>query len=334
MAEIGFALSEQFPAPQLLEYGVAAEEAGFDRVWFADHFHPWMDNQGHATQAWVTMGAFGQRTRRLVFGTGVTCPTYRYRPPIVAQTFATLGVLYPGRVFLGVGSGEALNERPTSGSWGDYHERAERLVEAVEIIRQLWTGEWVTYQGQYYQIEQARIYDLPQQPVPIYIAAEGPQSMRLAGIHGDGLISDSKSALMPEMREAFEAGAREAGKDPQQMPILAEHFVIVGGQAEAKEATRFWRFIPKAWDEFVNYADPREIVRQAEATLSDHEVVKNWVVSDDPDEHAQSIQKLFDGGITQVYIHSGQLDQQRVIDFYGREVLPRLRGERARARAG
>jgi len=233
MGKIGFVLShEQFRAPELLELGAAAEQAGFDRVWTSDHFHPWMDNEGHAGQAWVTLAALGQRTSDIRFGTGVTCPTFRYRPTIVAQAFASLGLLYPGRVFLGVGTGEALNEKPASGEWGNYQERADRLIEAVDLIRQLWTGEWVTYHGQYYQVENARLYDVPSEGVPLYIAAEGPKSMRLAGMYGDGLITDSQRAVKPEMRQAFEEGARAAGKDPHFMPILAEHFVVVGGEQE------------------------------------------------------------------------------------------------------
>src|SRR5690348_10631884 len=141
---VGFVLAhEQFPAPRLVELGVSAEQAGFDELWTSDHFHPWQDNQSHAGQAWITLAALGQRTHSVRFGTGVTCPTFRYRPPIVAQAFASLGVFYPGRVFLGVGSGEALNEQPAGGGWADAHERSERMREAVEVIRKLWTGQWV-----------------------------------------------------------------------------------------------------------------------------------------------------------------------------------------------
>lgn len=330
--EIGFVLSEQFPANQAIENAVAAEQAGFDRLWHADHFHPWQDNQGHASHAWVTLGALGQRTQRIPFGTGVTCPTYRYHPAIVAQAFATLGLLYPGRVFLGLGTGEAVNEQPLTGTFGDYQERAERLGEAVAIMRLLAGGGFVDFDGLHYRLRQARLYDLPEQPVPIYIAAAGEQSMRLAGRMGDGLISDAQSVSDPQMRARFEEGARDAGKDPAQMPILAEQFVVVGGQAELREAVRCWRFIPAAWTQFVEYPDPREIQRDAEASISDEQAAEGWVVSEDPEEHVQALRKLFDAGVSQVFVHGGQLDQRRVIDFYGREVLPRLRGERARSR--
>jgi TAT-translocated FGD2 family F420-dependent dehydrogenase len=326
MAQIGFVLShEQFPAPQLLEFGAAAERAGFDMLWTSDHFHPWQDNEGHAGQAWVTLAALGQRTT-IPFGTGVTCPSFRYRPPIVAQAFASLGVLYPGRVFLGVGSGEALNELPASGEWGDYDERAARLVESVELIRKLFTGEWVTHEGRYYTVREARLYDIPPQPVPIYIAAEGPRAMRLAGTHGDGLISDSKTATTPEMRADFEAGAREAGKDPATMPILAEHFVYVGTRQEAEGVANRWRFLPNAWTEFVHDPDPRSIMRRAEQEVPLEKVMEMWTISEDPEEHVQALQKVIDGGVTHLFVHAGNDDQHAAIRFYGERVLPRLKG--------
>ncbi len=325
MSKIGFVLShEQFPAPKLLELGVAAERVGFDMVWTSDHFHPWMHNQGHAGQAWITLAALGQRMPRIPMGTGVTCPTYRYQPTVVAQAFASLGVLYPGRVFLGVGTGEALNELPASGEWGDYEERAARLLEAITLIKLLWEGEWVNFAGNYYQVENARLYDLPDQPIPLYMAAEGPKSMYKSGFHSDGLISDANSAQKAEFRNEFDKGAKNAGKDPKSMPILAEHFVVVGGEEAVHESAQMWRFIPNAWDNFVDNPDPRAIEAEAEAKISDEKVASKWVVSKDPAEHAAEIQKLFDAGITEVYVHSGQQDQMAIINFFGKEVLPRL----------
>lgn len=327
MAKVGFVLShEQFPAPKLIELGVAAERVGFDMVWTSDHFHPWMHNQGHAGQAWITLAALGQQMPRIPMGTGVTCPTYRYRPAIVAQAFASLGVLYPGRVFLGVGTGEALNEVPASREpWGDYEERAERLIEAIALIKELWSGEWVDYFGKHYQIEKARLYDVPEQPIPLYMAAEGPKSMYKAGYHSDGLISDAQTAQEKEMRSEFEDGARDAGKDPETMPVLAEHFVVVGGQDAVHESAQMWRFIPQAWSNFVDNPDPEAIEKEAEANIPDKKVSSTWAISDDPAEHADKIQKLFDAGITEVYIHSGQQDQMKIVNFFGREVLPRLK---------
>jgi TAT-translocated FGD2 family F420-dependent dehydrogenase len=332
MAQIGYVLShEQFRTPELLEIGVAAEQAGFDMLWTSDHIHPWQDNQGHAGHAWVTLAALGQRTQRIPFGTGVTCPTYRYHPSVVAHAFASLGVLYPGRVFLGVGSGEALNEQAATGQWGDYDERSARFVEAVELIRKLWGGQPVTHKGTYYTVEGLKLYDVPATPVPLYMAAEGPESMRLAGLYGDGLITDAKSALQPEMREPFAAGAREAGKNAGSMPIHAELFVYVGDQAQAKDVAKRWRFLPKAWSDYVNVPDPREIDRRAQQEVPLDEVLQMWVVSPDPQAHIAKLNELIDGGVTHIYVHAGNDDQRQAIEFYRDEVLPKVRGERSRA---
>jgi|SRR5690348_12095050 len=325
-ARIGFVLSsEQFPVTQLVEFAVRAEDAGFDMVWTSDHFHPWQDNEGHASFAWATLAAVGQRTRRILLGTGVTCPSYRYRPPIVAEAFATLGLLTPGRVFLGVGAGEALNEVPTGGGWGDYAERSARLAEAVTLIRRLWTGEWVDHQGTYYPVQHARLYDVPTPPVPIYIAASGPKSMRLAGQHGDGLISDAERATNPDLRRDFAEAARAAGKHPDAMPILAEHMVVVGDTAAAARYANLWRFMPHAWDRYVADPDPVDIQRRAERDIPLDQVYGKWPVSTDPRVHIQGLRKLIDGGVTHIFVHSPQPDQHKVIEFYGREVLPHVR---------
>jgi TAT-translocated FGD2 family F420-dependent dehydrogenase len=324
---IGFVLShEQFPAPELIALGLAAEQAGFDAVSTSDHFHPWQDNEGHAGHAWISLAALGQRTERLTMGTAVTCPTYRYRPAVVAQAFASLGLLYPGRMFLGMGAGEALNEIP-AGGWGHYRERAARLVEAVAVIRKLWSGEWIDYRGQYYQVQHARLYDVPPRPVPIYLVASGPKSMRLAGQHGDGLITDGQRALAPDLRTAFEEGARAAGKDPRTLPIVAEHFVVVGDEAEAQRWAPLWRFLPISWERYVT--DPVSIQHRAEADVPLEQVYAHWPVSRDPEVHARAIQQLIDGGVGLVLVHSPQQDQRGVIQFYGREVLPRVRSGRS-----
>ena len=322
---LGFVLAhEQFPAPELIELGVAAEQAGFDAIWTSDHFHPWQDNQSHAGQAWITLAALGQRTRSLVMGTGVTCPTYRYRPATVAQAFASLGVLYPGRVFLGLGSGEALNEVPAGGGFGPPRERLDRLEEALRVIRQLWTGEWTDHAGAYYRLDGARIYDLPRQPVPIYLAASGRRSSRLAGELADGWITDSASLGNHAFRDAHRQGARAAAKEPGAQRVLIEHYVVVGGEAEARQAAQAWRFQPIGLSELIDEPDPRAIERAAEQKLSLEQVYGAWVVSEDPDTHIQAIHQLFDQGATDVFIHSGQPDQRRVIDFYASQVLQKL----------
>lgn len=327
---MGFILpQEHFPIPRVIEFGIAAEKAGFDAIWTSDHFHLWQDNQGYAGQAWVTLAALGQRTRRILLGTGVTCPTYRYRPAIVAQAFASLGVLYPGRIFLGIGAGEAVNEVPAGGGWGDDRERSGRLAEAAALIRRLWMGEWVTVQGRYYQIENARLYDLPPQPIPLYIAGAGRHAAELAGRYGDGLITGSKDAQRRELLEAFRAGARAVGKDPAEMAVVVEHWVVVGNEAEAERFAPLWQFSPRAWQVFVNYPDPRAMQRDAARQVPLAEVVARWVVSEDPEVHLEAIRRLTEAGATHIFIHSPQDDQQRVIEFYCEQVLPRVRHGRA-----
>ncbi|MFL5731826.1 MAG: TIGR03557 family F420-dependent LLM class oxidoreductase [Chloroflexia bacterium] len=325
---IGYVLSdEQFPITRLVELGAAAERAGFDAVWSSDHFQPWQDNQGHSALAWLTLAAVGQRTQRVVMGTGVTVPTYRYPPAIVAQGFATLGLLYPGRIFLGVGTGEAINEEAATGRWDPYPVRAERLVEAILVIRKLWTGDMINHQGRYYTLKTAKLYDLPPVPVPIYVAAGGKKSLRLAGEHGDGLICDTDSAMKPDLRAAFEEGARAAGKDPATMPIVAEAWAIVGNEDEARKYAPLWRFSPDASKDFTNNPDPRDIQRQAERDIPLEKVYEKWVVSPDPKAHIEAIQKYIAAGITTIFLHSPQEDQQAVIDFFSKRVLPEVKGK-------
>ncbi|MDQ3554947.1 MAG: TIGR03557 family F420-dependent LLM class oxidoreductase, partial [Chloroflexota bacterium] len=290
MPIVGFVLShEQFAAPDLVEYAALAERAGFDAVWASDHFHPWMDNEGHSCQAWLTLAAVGQRVPRIRIGTGVTCPTFRYHPAIVAQAFATLGLLYPDRVFLGLGTGEAVNEQAVTGQWPPYQERAERLVEAVGIIRRLWAGERLTHDGDHYQLMDAHLYDRPEVLPPIHIAASGPQSAELAGRHGDGLISDAESAASDELRAPFERGARAGGKDPASLGVIGEIFVEVGDETSAEAAARLWRFLPRAWDRYVHLHDPREIQRLAEKEVEISEVTAKFTIGRDPQVHIEAI---------------------------------------------
>ena len=314
--------SEQFAPAELVELAVAAERAGFQGVTVSDHFHPWQDNQGHAGHAWMTLAAIGARTQRLLMGTGVTCPTYRVHPAQVAHAFATLGVLYPGRVFLGVGTGEAVNEAPFA-SWGRYSERAARLTEAIELIRKLWSGEWVDVDGRYYQARGAKLYDVPSTPVPIYIAASGVQSCRIAGAHGDGWITDHNTIRRGDaQKQAFTEAAQAAGKAPDEMPKIAELWAFVGEREDAIAAARKWLFL-LAFNEVVDIADPREVQRVAEARVSPEQVADTWVVSRDPDSHIAAIGELAAAGATHIFLHSPQPDQRAAIEFYGKHVLPK-----------
>ncbi|HZP25405.1 MAG TPA: TIGR03557 family F420-dependent LLM class oxidoreductase [Terriglobales bacterium] len=319
---IGFMLAhEQFTVPQLLDFGVTAEQAGFDLLAGSDHFQPWQANEGHSGEVWVTYGALGQRTHRIWMGTTVTCPTFRYNPAVVAEAFATLSHLSPGRIFLGVGSGEALNEQAATGMWPKWSERSERLIEATGIIRQLWTGQPVDHQGKYYRVN-AKLYDPPAQPIPLLMAANGPKAMRRAGQYGDGLVTDPKT--WKEHKAEFEAGAKAAGKDPAQMPVLVEQYAVVGDQQEVQRAAELWRFGPKAFTEYYNVRDPQQIQQRADAEVPLEKVYGEWAAGTDPAAHIKKVNELFQSGATIVNIHSGQADQKRIIEFYGKEVIPHL----------
>ncbi len=317
---IGYMLGhEQFTVPELVEIGSAAAQAGFGLLAASDHFQPWQVNEGHAGQVWVTLAALTNRAAESWMGTTVTCPILRYHPAVVAQTFASLSLLHPGRIFLGVGSGEALNEQAAAGEWPGWDERWERLIEAVTVIRALWTGQAVSHKGKHYSVN-AKLYDPPPRPIPLLIAANSRKSIPLAARHGDGLITDPNT--WKEHKAEWESAARQAGKNPADMPVLVESFAVVGDKSEARKAAELWRFLPKAFKGLHNIPDPSAIQREAESEISIEKVIDEWTVGTDPAAHIQAIKELFDSGVTIVNIHTGQQDQKRAIEFYGSKVLP------------
>jgi len=239
--------NEQFTIPQLIQYGVAAEKAGFDGVWTSDHFQPWQPNEGHAGSAWVLLAALTQHTSRMQLGTGVTCPIFRYRPAVIAQAWASLSLLAPGRVFLGIGLGENLNEGAAGGGWAPYEERACMVTEAVRIIRELWEGDQTQIKGRVWTVD-GKLYDPPASNIPLYIAASASaKSARLAGLYGDGLIMPGNVLKSnTAVKRAWEDAVRESGADPKTKPILVEHWAMFGNHNEGLEAAEKWRFISKA----------------------------------------------------------------------------------------
>lgn len=306
---------EQFAPGEVVEQAVAAEAAGFAAFSVSDHLHPWQENQGHAGHAWITLAAVGARTERLLLGTAVTCPIYRYHPLEVAHAFASLGVLYPGRVFLGVGTGEALNEAVV-GHWGSYKERAARLAEAIQLIRRLWSEEYVDFDGKYFRVSGAKLFDKPAMPPPIYVAASGPKSARMAGREGDGWLADPATARnRPDVAQAFlDAGGATKAR-------IVELWMVAGTREEALAAAPRWQFLP-VFNEVVNLPDPRAVQRLAEERSSPERTVAGWLVSRDPDEHIAALRELASRGATHVFVHSPQQDWRKVIDFYARGVLP------------
>ena len=322
------ASNEQFAPTELLGYGVLAEECGFDSVFVSDHLQPWRHDGGHAPFAMTWLGALGARTERVTIGTSVLTPTFRYHPAIVAQAFATLGCLFPGRVVLGMGTGESMNEVPLGIEWPDGKERFARFREAVRLIRELWTGERVTFEGEYYRTDKATIYDRPDEPVPLYLAASGPAATRFAGRQGDGYITTSgkdpelyTGTLLPAVRE----GAEKAGRDVADIDMMIEVKVSFDHDRDAAmEATRFWGALGLSAEQKSGVEDPVEMQRLADG-LSVEQTAKRFIVSTDPDEHVEKIKTYVDLGFNHLVFHAPGPDQASFLRRYGDEILPRLR---------
>ena len=321
------ASAEQFPPQRLLNLAVAAEDAGFDSVWTSDHFQPWRHTDGHAPNALVWLGAASQATKRVVLGTSVLTPSFRYNPAIVAQAFATLGCLAPGRVILGVGTGESLNEVPVGVAWPEQAERFARLRESVGLIQQLWRGERLTIEGDYYRIANATIYDRPEEPVPVYIAASGPAAARLAGRIADGFICTSgKGAelyvdtLLPGLVE----GAEKAGRDAAGIDKMIEMKVSFDtDHAQAMEDTKIWAALALTGEQKMGIHDALEM--EEAAKLAEPVAHRRWLVSADPDEHIEQIAPYLAYGFNHLVFHFPGKDQETAIKRYGELILPRLR---------
>lgn len=322
------ASAEQFPPRELLEYGVLAEECGFDSVFVSDHLQPWRHDGGHAPFALSWLGALGARTSHITIGTSVLTPTFRYHPAVVAQAFATLGCLYPGRVVLGLGSGESMNEVPLGVEWPDGKERFARFREAVRLIRELWAGERVTFDGGYYRTDRATIYDRPDEPVPIWLAGSGPAATRFAGRAGDGYITTSgkdpalyTDTLLPAVRE----GAEKAGRAAADIDMMIEVKVSFDRSLEeAMNATRFWGALGLTSDQKSGVEDPVEMQRLAD-DLSVEQTAKRFIVSTDPAEHIASVRRYLDLGFTHLVFHAPGPDQAKFIKLYASDILPQLR---------
>jgi coenzyme F420-dependent glucose-6-phosphate dehydrogenase len=322
------ASAEQFGPRELLNFAIEAEQCGFDSVWISDHFQPWRHTDGHAPFAFSWLGALGERTERILMGTSVLTPTFRYNPAVVAQAFGTLGVLNPGRMILGVGSGESLNEiAVTGGEWPPAKDRLARLREAVELIRRLWTEELVTFEGKFYQTLNATIYDKPEQPIPIYISAGGPVAAKFAGRAGDGFICTSgkgdalyREQLLPALAE----GAQAAGRDLASIEKTIEVKVSFDtDRARALQDTRIWAALALPAEDKVDIHDPREMEKKAQ-TVAD-QAHRRWLVSSDPEEHVEQIRPYIELGFTHLIFHAPGDDQSRFLQLYAKEILPRLR---------
>lgn len=327
MVMLGIKLGpEEYPPVELLNYAVAAEQAGFDAIDVSDHFHPWSE-VGQACHTWTWLGAAASRTNRIVLGPGVTCPILRYHPAVIAQAAATVDNFAPGRTYLGLGTGEALNEYAATGAWPDYSDRQQMLFEAIELIRQLWAGGYVTFDGAYYSTRKAKLYTPPKTPIPIIISSLVPGSASFAGLHGDGLITVSgEMNMLRQIIENFESGARQAGKDPDQMPRMIELNVIYNGNLEAAlgEFKKFWAgaMIPAMFNQNIYTPSMSEMNG---AVIGDDILKKRFCISSDPEEHIRYLQQFIDLGFTHIYVHTAGPAQLDFIRSYARDVLPALR---------
>jgi coenzyme F420-dependent glucose-6-phosphate dehydrogenase len=322
------ASAEQFGPRQLLDFAIEAEQLGFDSVWISDHFQPWRHTNGHAPFALSWLGALGERTERILMGTSVLTPTFRYSPAVIAQAFGTLGLLCRGRVALGVGTGESLNEiAVTGGEWPSAKERLARLREAIELIQRLWKEEFVTFEGTYYRTRNATIYDRPDQLIPIYISAGGPVAAKFAGRAGDGFICTSgkgDSLYRDQLLPALEEGARAAGRDPEIIERTIEVKVSYDTDRERALAdTRIWAALALPSEDKVGIDDPREMERKAESVAD--QAHRRWLVSNDPDEHIEQIRPYIELGFTHLIFHAPGDDQSRFLQLYAKDILPRLR---------
>lgn len=329
MLQLGYkASAEQFAPRELLAYGVMAEEAGFDSVFVSDHLQPWRHTGGHAPAALPWLGALLASTERITVGTSVLTPTFRYHPGVVAHAFATLGCLAPGRVVLGIGSGEAMNEAPLGIEWPDGKERFARFKEAIQMIQALWAGERVDFDGTFYRADQATIYDRPDIAVPIYVAASGPAATRLAGRLGDGFICTSgkgRELYTETLLPALADGAGKAGRSLDDLDLMIEVKVSFDtDRARALEDTRFWGALALSSDEKTGVEDPVEMERLADA-LPTERTASRWIVSDDPEEHVERIWEYVDMGFRHLVFHAPGPDQARFMSLYAEHVLPRLR---------
>jgi coenzyme F420-dependent glucose-6-phosphate dehydrogenase len=299
----------------------------------SDHFQPWRHNTGHAPNAPVVLAAIGAATQEARLATSVLTPMLRYHPSVVAQAFATLGCLYPGRVVLGVGTGEAMNETPATGAaWPSGKERRARLREAVALIRQLWTEERVTFEGDFYRTDNATVYDRPETPVPIYMGASGPIAAKLAGRIADGFISTSGKdpALYDQLLGKVREGAEEAGKDFDAMPKFIEIKVSYDrDRAFAHDACGWWAALALTGEEKSGVEDPIEMERLADANID--RAHTRFIVTDEPEDCVERIWRYAELGFTELVFHAPGADQRRFLEQFSADVLPLLRDRAAAA---
>ncbi|MFP5343624.1 MAG: TIGR03557 family F420-dependent LLM class oxidoreductase [Candidatus Limnocylindria bacterium] len=316
MTEFGYALSSEEHGPsELVANAVAAEEAGFTFALISDHIHPWIERHPHSPFVWSVLGGIAHATERLTVGTGVTCPTMRTHPAIIAHAAATVGAMMPGRFFLGLGTGENLNEHILGQAWPEWDVRAEMLEEAVEVIRALWSGEITSHRGRHYTVQNARIHTLPERLPPIHLAAGGPRMAALAGRIGDGLIATGPD---PDLLSTF----RDAGGDGPRFGQVT--MCWDESEAEARRTAHAWwptaALKGEVTQELPNPAQFTDLV----SMVTEDMVAEAISCGPDPAVHLERIQAYIDAGFDHVYLHQVGPDQRGFLDFAAAELLPSL----------
>ncbi len=317
MAKLGYALSSEEHAPNdLVRHAARAEEVGFTFALISDHYHPWVSEQGHSPFVWSVIGGIAQVTQKLVLGTGVTCPTFRIHPAVIAQAAATAAAMMPGRFFLGVGTGENLNEHITGERWPPFDIREAMLEEAIEVIRTLWEGKTTSFWGDFYTVEDARLFTVPATPIPLMVAASGPKMAATAGRIGDGFISTAPKAELVEKFQAEGDGNR---------PCYGQLTVCWAPSVEEARRTahRIW---PNAGLQGQLSQELRTVVHfeQAVKPLTEEQTTEEIVCGPDAQRHIAKIQEYIDAGFDHVYIHQVGPDQEGFFRFYEREVFPKF----------
>jgi coenzyme F420-dependent glucose-6-phosphate dehydrogenase len=318
---------EQFDPASLLAHAVAAEDAGFEGIGCSDHFQPWWE-PGESGQAWIWLGALGHATRRVPIGSAVTAPIYRYHPALVAQAFATLEYMNPGRAYLGLGSGESLNESPFGMDWPRPAEQLGRLEEALELIDRLFDGQRVDQHGRYFSTKDAYLHTRPERRPPIYVSAFYPEAARLAGRLGDGLWSLADPEKVPDLIDAYRGGADDAGREPGEI-LLQTGFSWAESDEQALEGARVWKGAGPPEYYVDDWHDPARMYEHAEQTIDDEQFRELQIISADPSEHAERIRAIEQlGATTVVLMNISGADPLAAIATYARHVLPAVRGRR------
>jgi coenzyme F420-dependent glucose-6-phosphate dehydrogenase len=322
------AAHEQFPPDDLLKQAVAAEDAGFEGVSCSDHLQPWWEG-GESGHAWVWLGAVGQATREFQIGTAVTPPGPRYHPALIAQAWATLETMFPGRPFLGFGSGESLNESPLGADWPAPPDQVERMEEALEIINKLWSGETVDHEGEHFKTKAARIHTLPGRRPPIYVSAFGPKAAGVAARHGDGLWTLADPEQAPDVIDAYRGACDDAGREPGEI-VLQAQFSWAGDDDAALEGARVWKGAQP--EEFFtdDWHHPAEMQEHGSKQVSDEDLKQAVIISSDPEVHADRAREAEAlGATTLALMNVSGADPMGAIGVYADKVLPALRAVRA-----